>query len=322
MAVTNMQIFNSFAYDGASETIKQQVGLFNEASSGAITLTSGNNVGDYDFDTLFGAVANIVVNRDATSNGTLTPVDLEQLQEASVKVGGGTALLRVTDTQFKWIQQDPEQAGMAFGVQVAQGMLAYMLNSAIAAFVAATGAQSDLIYDGTAGKATLESLNNGAAKFGDRSADIVAWVMHSKSLHDIFGAALANSQRLFEFGTVRIMDDGFGRPLIMTDSPNLIDVDGGGVGINHYYQLGLVQGAMLLEDNGTYEVYDDKDISKVNVERTMKAEFDFNLGLKGYTWDIANGGRSPSDADLSTAANWDKVATDIKDLAGVRVTTL
>jgi hypothetical protein len=322
MALSNMQIFNSYAYSGASETIKQQVGLFNGASANTIVLTSGENVGDYDFDTLFSAVGNIVINRDATASGSLTPVDLEQLKSASVKVGGGTQLMRVTDTQFKWINQDPEQAGMAFGVQVAQGMLAYMLNSAIASFVAATEAQSAIYTDATGGKASLASLNSGASKFGDRSSSIAAWVMHSTSLHDIFGANLVNAQNLFTFGTVRIVDDGFGRPLIMTDSPHLVDVDGGGTGTNHYYQLGLVQGALLLEDNGTYEVYDDKDISKVNVERTMKAEFDFNLGLKGYTWDTASGGASPSDADLATATNWDKVATDVKDLAGVLVKTL
>jgi hypothetical protein len=39
--------------------------------------------------------------------------------------------------------------------------------------------------------------------------------------------------------------------------------------------------------------------------------------LKGYTWDEASGGKSPSDAALGTGANWDQVATSDKHTAGV-----
>ncbi|MDZ5633492.1 major capsid protein [Janthinobacterium sp. GMG1] len=44
------------------------------------------------------------------------------------------------------------------------------------------------------------------------------------------------------------------------------------------------------------------------IETTMQVDYTFGLGLKGYTWDEASGGKSPSDAALGTGANWDKVA--------------
>ena len=68
---------------------------------------------------------------------------------------------------------------------------------------------ADVAYDGTAAVASLESLNLGAGKFGDRHADIACWVMHSKSMTDIYGQALANSNELFNFGTVRVVQDGY-----------------------------------------------------------------------------------------------------------------
>jgi hypothetical protein len=49
----------------------------------------------------------------------------------------------------------------------------------------------------------------------------------------------------------------------------------------------------------------------------LQGEYAYNLGLKGYTWDIANGGANPSAAALATGTNWDQVATDDKDTAGV-----
>jgi len=322
MALSNMAVFNSFMYDSATETIKQQVDIFNSATRGAISLTSGQNVGDYDFDTMFKQISGLVGNRDAYGSGALTPVDLEQLQRASVKVAGQTKLVRYEPQQFDWIDRNAEEAGVAFGVQVAQGMMQYMLNSALAAAGAAVSGVAALNHDGTAAVATLGSLNTGASKFGDRAGDIVAWVMHSKSLHDIYGNALTNSERLFDFGGVRVIQDGFGRPLIMTDSPALFLVDGGGGGIDWYYQLGVVAGGILLEDNQTYRAYADQDIAQENVQNTMKAEFDFNLGLKGYTWDTTNGGKSPDDATIATQTNWDQTATDVKDTALVRITTL
>ena len=56
---------------------------------------------------------------------------------------------------------------------------------------------------------------------------------------------------------------------------------------------------------------------KERIETTMQVDYTFGLGLKGYTWDEANGGKSPSDAEIATGSNWDKAATDIKHTAGV-----
>ena len=44
------------------------------------------------------------------------------------------------------------------------------------------------------------------------------------------------------------------------------------------------------------------------------------LALKGFAWDTANGGKSPTDAEIATGSNWDKVATSWKHTAGVMVT--
>jgi hypothetical protein len=49
----------------------------------------------------------------------------------------------------------------------------------------------------------------------------------------------------------------------------------------------------------------------------MQVDYSFGLALKGYSWDSVNGGKSPTDAELATGTNWDKVATDIKHTAGV-----
>lgn len=316
MALSDMQVFNQYAYLSATETITQQVELFNQATNGALVLQAASNQGDFSFEAMFKQISGLVVNRNAYGSGSLTPVDLEQLQNASVKVGGQTKVVRFEPQQFDWIQRNQEEAGTAYGEQVAAGMMQYYLNTAIGSLVAAfTGQAAAVVTDESAnGTASLGYLNKGASKFGDRAGNLAAWIMHSKSLHDIYGNALANSERLFQFGNVQVVSDGFGRPLIMTDSAHLVDS-------TKYRQLGLVAGACMVEDNGDMRTYDDVKIDQENVQHTMKSEFSFNVGLKGYTWDTTNGGKSPNDAALATSTNWDKTSTDIKDTAGVMVIT-
>jgi len=316
--LNNFVVFNDFAQRAFTEIMDQQVNSWNEATRGALVMRSANNIGDFMDESSYSSIANLVGNRDAYSTAGLTAVDLAQLLNTSVKVGGGTLPVEYTGTSFDWTQRPASEAGVVFGEQVAAGAMQYKLNSLIASLVAAIDA-ADVTYDGTAGTASLESLNLGAAKMGDRQSALAAWVMHSKSINDIYGQSLANSNRLFTFGTINVVDDGFGRPLIMTDS-DALHFDNAGT--ENYHQLGLVAGAGIMEDNGTMRTYNETKTEFVNAKQLVKAEFDFNLGIKGYTWDKVNGGKSPNDTDLATPANWDRSATSHKDTAGVKVTSL
>ena len=56
---------------------------------------------------------------------------------------------------------------------------------------------------------------------------------------------------------------------------------------------------------------------KNRIETTFQADYTFGLALKGYTWDTATGGKSPTDIEIATGSNWDRVATSVKHTAGV-----
>lgn len=311
-------VFNQFAQLSATEVIDQQVNLWNAATGGALVLQSAGNIGDYSEESQYSLITDLYGNRNAYADSALAAVDLTQLLKTAVKVASGSKPVQYTGTSFDWTMRDPREAGSVFGEQVGQAKFQYMLNTAIAAAVAST-TTTGLEYDGTAGNASLASLNEAARLFGDRAAAIQTWVMHSKSLHDIYAGSLANSNRLFQFENVQVMDDGFGRRLIMTDSPNLFFDN---AGTDNYYQIGLVQGAVVVEDNGDSRIYEETQVERVNAKQIIKEESSFNLGVKGMTWDKANGGASPNDAAVALNTNWDKVATSDKDTLGVRAVTL
>lgn len=315
MALSDLAVFSEYVYASLSEVISQQIELFNNASQGGIVLRAAANQGDYSDLALWAKVSGLVRRRNAYGSGAVAAKELEHLLDTMVKVAAGTPPVNMPPSMFTWIQQNPEQGGAVIGQQLAGDMLGDMLNTAIMGFVAALSGEVDVTYDhsGT-GTATLASLNTAAAKFGDRAGELRCWVMHSKSLFDIFGAALANTEALFNFGTVNVRQDGFGRPFVITDSPSLIDLT---PTPDAYLALGLVPGGIVVEQNNDFDDNIDTTNGDENIQRNYQAEWTYNLGIKGYSWDKTSGGKSPNDAAIATANNWDRFATSHKDTAGV-----
>lgn len=316
MALSDLAVFSEYAYSTMTEMQAQQIGLFNAATRGGLVLQSGNHQGDYSDEAMWAKISGLVRRRNAYGSGAVAEKVLEHLTETSVKVAAGTPPVRIDPGMMKWIQRSPEEAGVVVGRQMAEDSIADMLNTAVMCYTAAVGQVSSVVYDHSAtGTMSLIALNKGAAKFGDRAGAIVAWVMHSKSAFDIYGEALTNANRLFVFGNVRVIEDGFGRPLVVTDGPNLITAGTP----DTYAALGLTPGAVLVSQNGDFTDNVETKNGDENIIRTYQAEWSYNVGVQGFAWDKTNGGKSPSNAALGTATNWDRYATSDKDLAGVLV---
>jgi hypothetical protein len=314
MALSDLAVFSEYTYEAMTEVLSQQVELFNAASAGTITLRGASHEGDFSDTAFWAAIDGLVRRRNAYGSGAVTAKTLEHLVDTMVKVAAGTPPVEMPPSQFTWIQRNPEEGGAVYGQQLAKATLADMLNTAIMGYGAALNGEADVNYDGTAGTPTFATLLAGAAKFGDRSNAIQAWLMHSKSMFDIFGTALTNSAGLFTFGTVNVRQDGFGRPFIVTDSSSLIAAG------PQYLIAGLVQGAIQVDMNNDFDQNIDTTNGDENILRTIQSEWTYNLGIKGYSWDKTSGGKSPNDAALATAANWDRYATSHKDTAGVLIT--
>lgn len=318
MALSDLAVFNEWTYSTMTEILDQQIELFNAATRNALMLRSTNHTGDYNEVAMWAKITQLVRRRNAYGSGAITEQAMKHLIDTSVKVAAGTYPINLSPGQFKWIQLNPEEAGAAMGQQLAVDTMADMLNSGILAAVAAIGGNTAMVTDVSAAtapadKANIANLNTAASKFGDRASAIAAWVMHSKPLFDIYGDAIANSNRLFVFGTIAVAQDGFGRPLIMTDSSSLVTTGTP----NKYNTLGLVPGALLIDQNGDYTQNIDTRNGDENIKSTFQAEWSYNASVKGFSWDKTNGGHSPTTAALGTASNWDQYATSDKDTAGV-----
>ena len=320
MALSDLAVYSEYAYASMTEVLRQRIDLFNAATGGAITLRSAAHQGDFSDVAFFAKISGLVRRRNSYGSGSVAEKKLAHLVDTMVKVAAGTPPVRLDPGQFKWIQQNPEVAGAALGQQLAVDTMADMLNVGLGASYAALSAQSAVLYDATGNTSpedtlSFNNLNNGQAKFGDQSSTISAWVMHSKPMFDLYGKNLANSERLFNYGNINVMRDPFGKLLVMTDSQNLVIAGTP----NNYAVLGLVPGAVIIDQNNDFTANEEAKNGDENIIRTYQAEWSYNVGVRGFAWDKTNGGKSPNDAALLTATNWDKYATSHKDLAGVVV---
>lgn len=322
MSLSQMQVFNQYVLPMTIETLAQLVEKFNAASNGAIRLTTEGFSGDFLQEAFFAAIhsAQRRVNRYG-SNGAVAPTDLTQIKHSSVKVAGGFGPIRYEPSQLTWLNKPT-----ALGIEVAsrnfaEAMMADMLNSAIAALVAAISNNSNTISDvsGTAG-ISYSAMNDAHAKFGDHSGSLVAQVMNGATLHKLIGANLANAGQLFQAQNVRVVDI-LGKAVIVTDAPALYSA---AVGSNpgpaapaKLKVLSLAEAAATVTDGSDIISNIETTNGNQRIETTMQVDYTFGLGLKGYTWDEANGGKSPTDAALATGSNWDKVASSDKNTAGV-----
>jgi hypothetical protein len=318
MALSQMQVFNEYVMPATIETLAQMVDKFNAASRGSIRLTTTGFDGDFLQESFFSAIhsAQRRVDRYASQAAAAT-TDLTELKRSSVKIAGGFGPIRYEPSQLTWLQRPTAQGIEVASRNFAEALLKDQLNTAIAALVAAIENQSDATYDGLGVSPDLGisyvTINRSHAKFGDHSNALVAEVMTGSVFHKLIGQNLTNSTQLFQAGNVTVVDI-LGKAVIVTDAPSLYE---DASPTDKEKVLSLVEGAAVVFDGGDVISNIETTNGQTRIETTMQVDYTFGLGLKGYTWDETSGGKSPTDAELATGSNWDKVATSIKHTAGV-----
>lgn len=314
MALSDMQVFNEYVMPATIISLDQMIQDFNAASGGAIVLTSEGFNGDYMSESFFASLASARRRVDRTAaNSAVTPTDLTELTGSKVKVAGGFGPVRYEPSQLTWLRRPTQQGIEAASMAFAELLLQDQLNTAIAALVAAIENVATVTNDVSASAAITYGAMNGAhAKFGDRSNAIVSNVMTGAVAHRLIGDNLANAERLFTSNNVTVIDV-LGKSTLITDAPALREAGTP----NKEKVLGLVNGAAVV--GGVDDVLSNiqTDNGNERIETTMQVDYTFTVGLKGYGWDQTNGGASPSDAELATGSNWDKVAEFDKMTAGV-----
>ena len=313
MALANMQVYDTEIYTTTIELLGQKLEAFNAASGGAIVLNTNAWRGNYTKEAFFQSISGAQrrVDRNAAI-GAQAATQLSQGEFVGVKVAGGFGPVTFEPAQMSYLLENPASAIMVIAEGFSDALLADQLNTAVGCGVAAVENVAALVNDvsATAGL-SQQALNKGHYKFGDMSGMLICDVMHSSGSESLTDKALANGEQLFVSSNVTVISI-LGKIIVVSDIPALY-VAGTP---NKTKVLSITAGGIVVSNSGDIITNMDTTNGQTRIETTWQADYTFGLSLKGYAWDVANGGASPLDAELFTGTNWDKAVSSNKHTLG------
>ena len=313
MAIANMQVYNDEIVGNTIELLGQKIDMFNAASGGSVLLNAATFRGDFSKESFFNQIASAQRRVDRyAANTTQASTALTQGEMVGVKVAGGFGPVIFEPAQVTYLQQNPGAAITAIASGFADALLADQLNTAVGCAVAAVEGQAALVNDvsGSAG-VTQGGLNNSHRKFGDMSSILSADIMTGDVYHRLVAEAITNGNRLFLSTNVQVVDI-LGKLVVISDIPALYEAGTP----NKDKVLSVTSGGIIVDNSS--DIVSNMETSNGNkrIETTWQADYTFGVKLKGYAWDVANGGASPTDAELFTGTNWDKAVAENKHTLG------
>jgi len=313
MALANMQVYDTEIYTTTIELLGQKLEAFNAASGGAIVLNTNAWRGNYTKEAFFQSISGAQrrVDRNAAI-GAQAATQLSQGEFVGVKVAGGFGPVTFEPGQMTYLMENPAAAIMVIAEGFSDALLADQLNTAVGAGVAAVENIAALVNDVSASAGlSQQALNKGHYKFGDMSGMLVCDVMHSSGSESLTDKALANGEQLFVSSNVTVISI-LGKIMVVSDIPALY-VAGTP---NKTKVLSITAGGIVVSNSGDIITNMETTNGQTRIETTWQADYTFGLSLKGYAWDVANGGASPLDAELFTGTNWDIAVTSTKHSLG------
>lgn len=317
---SDFKVYQEYLQTRMTEILTQNGQAFNAASNGAIVMSTQSKRGDYEYEAFFKSISSLVSRRDTTSVSGATDLALTQDEFIRVKLNRKIGPVANTRDSFRKIMSRYSETEFTdiIAEQASAAQQLDMLNSTLRAGRAALANQSDVLYTiPSSGTMTTAGLVNGLSKMGDAQDRVVCWVMHSKVWFDLIQQQIsANIDGISNFNVQTGTAVTLNRPVVVSDSAALA-VTSGSPETTTYYTLGLTANGLLAESTEEDDVVVDEVTGNENLIVRIQGEYAFNAGVKGFKWDVSNGGANPNDTALGTGSNWDTAVTSYKDFAGV-----
>ena len=319
MALMNMEVFIDHTRELVFEKLGQNIDLFNAASNNTIRLSADGFSGDFFERSFYNSLVGSQRRVDRyADNDSVSATALAQSKAVEVKVAGGFGPIIFEPSQMAWIKANQAEALNVISNSMTEAIMADMVNTSIAALVGAISNVASVTNDVSADTGVTHiALNQTDALFGDSSKLLVTRVMRGGTYHKLIGENITNANNLFVAGDVTVVDI-LGKVIIVTDAPALYVAGDTANGVpNKEIVLTLASGAIEIGGTSDLIVNTDTSNGKERIETTVQGDYTFTMKMLGYSWDVTNGGKSPSDAAIATGTNWDMFVTDAKHSAGV-----
>lgn len=319
-------IYPELVHTGLVETLAQNSNAFNAASNGAIQLITQAFRGDFLQESFFNQVG--LISRRVNSgvspvNPTLgEPTAVTGREKITVKLNRRIGPVDWTRDVANLMGMSQEVFSLAMGEMAAKEIQIDWLHTALVALAAATVNEAEqTVIASPLPDIDTPLLTRGLQVYGDALGSVKLWVMHSAVYFALVREQIgANITNIADFNVREGTPVTLGIPVLVTDDAALVaPVSPDLPETRQYTTLGIVEGGVSILEQGEPFVHTEIQQGRENLVVAMQGEHGFGLGLKGYSWDVGNGGQNPDDTALGTGSNFDSVATDSKNLAAAAI---
>jgi hypothetical protein len=77
--------------------------------------------------------------------------------------------------------------------------------------------------------------------------------------------------------------------------------------VNNYFTLGSGRQRGDVENSEEQEIVVQDVTGLENLVVRFQGEYAYNVGLKGFQWDVTNGGANPTSTNVGLGTNWDTI---------------
>lgn len=319
--LTDFQIYDVEFFGGITEIVEQSSIEMGSGSAGTINMISNNQKGEFERESFFQHVGGLVSRRDNTSIADVADKDMAQGELVSVKINTKIGPVAQTIDSFKKIGEDPSLMSFALGQMYGNDIVLDYLNTGLTALTTAMKTETDMVLDVVNSGETdtgprYEYLVRGLALMGDRASRVRAWVMPSAVYFKLMENAITD--KITNVADVAIYQATIGslnRPVLVTDSPALVDEDPAGDGTQDaiYRILGLTEDALTINQSEDSTIYSEIVTGKESLLMRLQGETAHTIGVRGFEY---TGGANPDDAALAAGANWSYSFADVKSGPG------
>ena len=320
---SDFTIVSEFFWAGLQEKVAQNIAAFNSASADTIRLSSKLLKGNFAQTTVLDLIADLVSRRDTTSVSAVDDLKIEDGNLISVKINRKVGPVGQTIDAWRKLGKTKEDMSRALGQQTGDAQAQDWLNTGLIALETALESVAAVNYDGTAAATkTINTPNLVAARalLGDAYMNIEAWVMRSEPYNELVSRQLVTEgvalDRVAGVAFTKGVPQTLGLPVLVTDSPALIDLNGSAT--DTYTVLGLTKGALNVIQSEQSDMESAVITGFDNLIYRVQGESAFNIEVKGMQYVEATGA-NPTDATLGTTSSWAQVVSSMKSGPGVRV---
>lgn len=269
---------------------------------------------------------NLVTRRDLTSEADATPEKITHRDDKGVRI---SAKLLLSFTQSaQWLSGLPAGAlTNFFAVEANNRMGLYIRKYVLGAVKAAiTNMTSSLGTKSVWNDSDKTKLSTGLlasirALLGDSAEKVSAgtgagWVFRSEAFNEDLTQFQLNQgvQGIADRAAAGANPHTLGMDYCLADDAALISAVSSGLGYDKYYSLLLGPGCIELDLIALTFQEAWMNPKAENVEFVLRGDFDFELRMPGFQWDVNSGGTNPDLTAASLSTNWDPTYTDHREV--------